>query len=305
MAKIYHNPPDNLSEIKQYAVSDNVDQIIGAKTIIFYDACSFRFHMNVGNLSPIVEFLKSLDGTVVLTITVLMELSSRTGKLEEKELAYLSYLKDNGIKIAVMFEEEFYDVLRLCFTDTEKVNGFLSEAVKICVPSGSLLKENIIREESLKKQLYQNPGSNTLLPKTFFDFARNGKTESDNLGEIMIVTCMMLLSNIPANDYRIFAISDDKGAIRLFGKMRNRLRDSSREMAVISTPALCWHIWIKKNEIDVKREDVLDILSKTTRGGQIKVLCSAMYEMNPVEKDFTAEELSEKICDSKGFRVYS
>lgn len=178
MAKIYRNPPDNLSEIKQYAVSDNIQQISGANTIIFYDACSFRFHMNVDNITPIVEFLKSLDGTVVLTITVLMELSSRTGKLEGKELAYLSHLKDSGIKIAVMYEEEFYDVLRLCFIDTEKVNGFLSEAVKICVPSGSLLKEKIIQEESLKTQLYQNPGSNTLLAKIIFWFCqkwKNGK----------------------------------------------------------------------------------------------------------------------------------
>lgn len=121
----------------------------------------------------------------------------------------------------------------------------------------------------------------------------------------MIVTCMMLLSNIPASDYRVFAISDDKGAIRLFGKMRSRLTDFSKKMAVISTPALCWHIWIKKKDINVTRDDVFDTLSKTTRGGQIKVFCSAMYEMNPVEKTYTAEELSDKICESEGFRVYS
>ena len=33
-------------------------------------------------------------------------------------------------------------------------------------------------------------------------------------------------------------------------------------------------------------------------------MCSAMYEMEPTEKTYKAEELTETICVSEGFRLY-
>ena len=72
--------------------------------------------------------------------------------------------------------------------------------------------------------------------------------------------------------------------------------------SLLTTSALC-QILIKEELVNIRAE-LQTILDYTYQDSNIKVYCSEEYDLNPKEKDFTKEELVNKLLNDTNFTVY-
>lgn len=306
MGKIYKYPPDNLYELEGLLAFGNVPEIIRAESLILYDTCSFRYHMNIDDPIPIFEYIKLKKSVVILTSTILMELASRTGNLGEKEKKYIEKMHDAGIRVYVVKEEDIYLLLCSVFYGIDRVNAIFSDVFRVVVDSSSSIRLWLEKSEKLLNQIlvhgmesHQNIGS------SFFSGARSHKTEKDNLGETLLAVCIGLMAYIPAKNQPIILFTDDKGAVRLIGKLYTRIiqkMDVDKKIAVRSTPALCWNIY--KAGIGITSEEIASILRKANATGKMSISYSEEYTMGVISEELEVDEIAKRIIDSAYFTIY-
>ncbi len=134
MATIYTDNPHNFSDIEPYIITqaqEIAQEIIMAEKCYFYDTCSFRKHVQIIHQEYQFEFIKRTGGVVVITRTILMELASHSGTMNQEYVEYIKKMHTEGLKVLVMYEEDLFYVLEQCFSTNATINGCLSIAVCI------------------------------------------------------------------------------------------------------------------------------------------------------------------------------
>lgn len=305
----YTDTPHNMDELNPHVVTDletAVEEILGRQKCYFYDTCSFRRHANLKHdeVEYLLRYIKNQNGIVIITRCILMELASLSGILNQEYVEYIKCLKGFGITVLVIYEEDLFSVMEVCFGTNAAINGYLCWAVRtmkdpVSTITEMLEKNSSVYDEVIKGRNLERRG----VYKHFFEAARANKESGDNLGEELLAICLHILSNLPGEeDGKFCIITDDKGAA---GKIDTLFKKTARQhrgkkIVIYSTPKLVQVL--RRENILNDKEHIKSILS-TGIDGNIVVLGTLIYDIRSREISMNSEELAECIMQANGIHI--
>lgn len=299
MPTVYSEQPLNWREIVPYInQSDFTEVLLRKSTCFFYDACSFRYHAGMDGeaSSKILQFIKEKDGMVVISRCILMELASKSHILNSEYVKYFQAMYTYGISIYVIFEEELFQVMSLCYSPNRIINEMLMWAIRMMKGPTSTITKTFKENNLLMHHLLQGKKlDDKALFRHFFEDVRDNKEEDDNLGEELLGICFYLLTQLPGEpDGKFCLITDDKGAAGKIYSMFKKTPEKhcGKRMIFYSTPKLAMLLYKEKYIQD--KETLLKMLDAGTTGN-IKVLGTQIYDLRSREIAMTREELVEQI----------
>lgn len=309
MADGYTDTPYNFSEIEPWVITD-VDRIVaeiyGRKKCYFYDTCSFRRHagLNSSEAKYFLKYVQKQYGIIIITRCILMELASHSGLLNQEYVQYMRTISEAGIKILVVYEEDFFAVMEMCFSTNAVINSYLCWAVRmiknpVSTITATLEQEDFLYDKIIKGKKLENCG----MYEQFFKAVRKNKESGDNLGEELLAICLHMLSHIPEEqDGKFCVITDDKGAgskiDMLFKKTARQYR--GKKIVIFSTAKL---VQVLYNESILKdKNDIIKILS-TGQEGLVSVLGTRIFDLRNDEITMSCEKLAELIMMPNGINI--
>ena len=311
MGKTYVETPYNFDEIKEYIIYDKkkvVHEILVADICFIYDTCAIWSHAKFSDITPLVSYIKSKNGVVIITRTVLMEMCSDDSKIWPEHIDFIKKLSDAGIKVLIFNEEDSLQCIKRVFSGSVgEFNNFLKYALRIARKWKGTVDEIIANSGSdmIKKLCGSENYSKSELFSRFFQVARSSKKPQDNLAEELFMICAAILSNIPdISEYKYIIISEDRSVVRKLVMMTDNLKEhiGARSCSLLTAPRLC-QVLIKEGLINTI-DELKSIFNCTYKDRKIKVCCSEEYDLKPKEKDFTKKELADKLLNDSNFTVY-
>lgn len=309
MATVYTDTPHNFSEIDSFVITETkafVKEIFHKPKCFFYDACSFRGHANLSSeeVKYLLEYIKRQNGIIVLTRCILMELASCSGFLNQEYIQYVRTIKGYGVDVFVIYEEDLFDVMEVCFGTNAMINSYLSWAVRMIMSPVSTITDTLEQNRNLNDEIVRkNSVESGNLYSRFFSAVRGNKESGDNLGEELLAICLHILSYIPdEDDGKFCVITDDKGAAgkidTLFQKTNKQYR--GKKIAILSTPKL---VQVLYNENLLRdREHVATMLRNGTSGNLV-VLGTRIYDLRSDEIAIGCDELADLIMTPNGINI--
>ncbi|SNT11439.1 hypothetical protein SAMN05446037_104126 [Anaerovirgula multivorans] len=305
MSKVCQDISNNFSDIQEYLITEPsqvIDQFFKYQKHFFYDTCSILHHSNASSNSFIIDFLANQGAIIIITRTVLMELSSNNFEIDPIQIEYFRKINISGIPVLLFDEEIVLELIKESLTITvEDANQLLGFAVKE-VSKFKTAINNIIRvmDPNLKiKILNLRPGSQNLY-EPFFQFARSQKFEGDSLAEELILILVIVLTKIPFGQYIL--ISDDLRirnnviSVNQYIEKHHNLRAPMQ----LTTSRLVYEM--HRKQILTDENEMIEILSASSNGN-INVFCMGEEDIQLVKKSFTKEELLSKIISEPNFSV--
>ena len=307
MGESYLDNPHNFDQIETYVITEKGQvsrEILMAGKCFFYDACSFRKHLHMRYPEYLFAFFKRQNGVVIVTRGILMELASHSGYLNPEYIAYIEKMYRAELKVLVMYEEDLFELLSMCFTTNEEINIFLSLAVKnVKRPTGTI-ESTLKTDKALFVDVLKNTAKDSRLYERFFQKVRRNKEADDNLGEELLAVIIHLLSYVPEKQsFKYIVLTEDKGAVGLLGKVQKNvfLHRKVYTFSVMTTSRLAQRLFEEK--FVVRKEQVEEILSAGTGNFMIKILGSEKYDLEPKEKTMACGELAEKIVTPNAIHI--
>ncbi len=325
MEGIYTETPYNLEELMPYVVTDVetcIFQIYQKKICYFYDACSFRIHANLGEVKKrFLKYVQTQDGLFIITRSILMELASLSGELNPEYISYGKEIMESGITLLLMYEEDFFSVMEVVFSQNAVINNYLSWAVRLLHKPGytvyevmntskpgedgtALINGEPDYNDKWKELLLKANGleKGDLFHK-FFSALRSSKHARDNLGEEVLAICLYLLSYIPGEpDSKFRVITDDKGAAGCIAGLvkRTNKKHAGRGIVICSTPKLAQMMY--KEDILTERNQLVEFVSAGVRGNVV-VLGSFICDFENHEISLNSKELADYIMLPNGINI--
>lgn len=309
MATAYTDIPYNFDRIESFVIIDTstiVAEIYRKKRCYFYDACSFRRHANLDARESefLLEYMKRQDGIVVITRCILMELASYSGMLNEEYIQYIRDIKTFGINVLIIYEEDLFAIMEVCFGTNAAINSYLIWAVRMIKNPVSTITETLDKNADLCNEVIKGNNSESRgIYKRFFEAVRNNKESDDNLGEEMLAICLHILSHLPGEDDGKFCvITDDKGAgskiDALFQRTSGQYR--GKKIIIFSTPKLVQFMYTENILTD--KECVRAILDVGSNGN-IVVLGTRDYDLRINEISISCDELADLIATPNAIHI--
>lgn len=306
----YTDTPHNISEISPYVITEKekiAAEIIGNPKCYFYDTCSFRRHANLNGEQAeyFLRYIKNQNSVVIITRCILMELASYSGVLNQEYIEYIKRINDFGITVLVIYEEDLFYVMEVCFSANATINDYLCWAVRtikgpVSTITETLEKNDGIKNEVIKRKNFDNSG----VYKHFFEAVRANKESGDNLGEELLAICLHILSHIPGeNDGKFCVITDDKGAASKIDTMfkMTAKQHSGRTIGIFSTPKLVQVLY--RENILQNSEHLKEILGAGSEGN-IVVLGMLVYDIRGREISLSRDELADLIMQPNGISIF-
>lgn len=307
MTKSYVELPQNFNDIEKYLVvgtNEILSKIVCGKNYYFYDTCSVLNHSGANSREYIISYLKSKDTLIVITRTVLMELSSGVdNKIHPVQINYLKEMYDSSLDIILIDEE----IVLSCLTEvinitTLEANKLLGYAVKELSRAKGKIYELIHADPKkiISKLISPSPGNKELYAD-FFKYARSTKESKDNLGEELMFICFIILTKAMPLGKCIFFSNDLKSMGTVI-----QLKDyivkfhGKKEPYQLTTAALVYKMY--KDNILKDRNKMIDILA-IGPGQKVKIFYVGEDDISLQEASFSIEDLVDKIIADKHFVV--
>ena len=306
----YTDNPHNISEIisSVITVKDRiVKEILKSTRCYFYDTCSFRKHANLEDthIKYLLRYMKEQNSVVVITRCILMELASHSGILNREYIEYIKRIKNAGITVLVIYEEDLFAVMDICFGTNAAINSYLCWAVRTIKGPVSTITETLEKSDDINNEVIKGKNlENSGVYRRFFQAVRANKVVGDNLGEEVLAICLHILSYIPGEDDGKFCvITDDKGAA---GKIDGMFKQTAKQykgkkIGIFSTPKLVQILYREK--ILLNSEHMKEILS-TGIDGNIVVLGMCIYDIRAREISLSKDELADLIMQPNGISIF-
>ncbi len=298
------NIPANLAEIEEYTICDKseiVKHILSSSKCYFYDCSAFRNHMKNSGRQFILQYIKKTQGIVILIKSVLMELCTEKGELWEEHIEYIKEMKRVGLLVFIINEEDVVEVLQNCFSSVKMINMWLSYAVKNVKSKYGAMELTLRNDLLLKQELLVNYNEqDRFLGRRFFEKMRREWKMEANLGEEMIAVCLHMLSHIPEyTSYKYIALTDDKGAVRLIGKVMEYINkmQGQKNLSALTSASLCQRML--RCGILMTEEEIRKIVEGEKGLERISVYCSGEYELYPDIVTMTSREFAEKVVKNE------
>lgn len=306
MGTVYKEVPDNWRELEPYVSREGfIQDIFRKKKCFFYDACSFRYHANMDgeSIDRILAYIKEKDGIIVITRCILMELASSSGILNQEYIQYFRKISQSGLSLYVIYEEDLFQVMEICFSTHAAINNFLVWSVRMMRGPVSTITKTLNEDGALSNMVIKGRNlDNREVYRRFFSSVRANKESGDNLGEELLGICLHILSQLPGEeDGKFCVITDDKNAAGkidgLFKKTNRQFR--GKKIILFSTPKLAQILYTEEYITD--RDMLIEIL-KFGGSGNIKVLGTQIYDLKSNEISLGYEEMADQIM-SKGIHI--
>ena len=310
MPTTYTETPDNFNEIGTFVEKEinGIKKIFYlAQRVIFYDACSFQKHSHLPDkeIKVLMNYYK-IHGTVVfITKCILMELASDRHSLAEEYIAFIKKLAEAEIKVVIFNEEYTYDILSECFSTNERINEYLSWAVRMVKSPVSTITETLKNDEKLTAEVLEGKNlRQSDIYRRFFATVRENKEHADNLGEELIAICVHILSHLPGIvDGKICVLTDDKGAASKIDSAvkRTNVQNRGAKIILFSTPKVVQHMF--QEQIEISENEMVNIISQGT-SGNIVVMGTTAYDFDiNVSISMPSEALVGKIMEPNGINI--
>lgn len=305
MGTVYMEEPYNWNAIQPYVRTDKrefVEEVLARRKCFFYDTCSFRRHAGIGEAyaESLLSYLKGQDTMVVLIRCVLMELASQSGILEQEYVEYCRRMNGFGIPVFVIYEEDIFSVMEICYGTNARVNSMLTWAVRMLRSPASTITRVLEEDRGLRDEVVKGRNRDRGgLYDDFFTKVRGNKEPQDNLGEELLAVCLHILSQLPGEaDGKFCVVTDDKGAAyridELFGRTNQAFRGS--RIILFSTPKLVQTLY--EGTLIGDRCAVQAWLRAGTVGN-ITVLGTRDYDLRSHEISLSCEELAGLIMEKE------
>lgn len=310
MAVSYTDNPHNISEISPYVITEKekiVTEIFGNRKCYFYDTCSFRRHANLerSKAEYFLRYIKNQNGVIVITRCILMELASHSGILNREYIEYIKHINDFGIKVLVIYEEDLFSVMEICFSTNATINGYLCWAVRAIKGPVSTITETLEKNVHISNEIIIGKNlDNSGVYERFFKAVRANKESGDNLGEEVLAICLHILSHIPGEDDGKFCvITDDKGAVsKIDGCLKKTAKQHrGRNIGIFSTPKLTQILY--REHILLDGAHLKEILDAGT-DGNVVVLGMLAYDIHGKEISLSSNELADLIMQPNGIHIF-
>lgn len=306
--KNYVDTPYNFSEIVPYVITDReqiVRKFYQAEKCFFYDACSFRKHAQMPDPIHFFQYIKKHSGILVITRCILMELASNSGILNPEYVEYIKKMKSAGIEVLLIYEEDVFHVMDICYSTNIMINRYLTWAVRMVKHPTSTITETLKSNQALNDEVIKGHDvSDGLLYQRFFSAVRANKQEADNLGEEMIALCLHILSNIISEeDGKFCVITEDKGAIGMIDSVFRKTNEQfkGKKIIIYSTPKLVQHMYAER--ILTQVQDIEMMLSAGVAGDKLAILGTDVYDINNRVISIECSELAKKIAAPNGVHI--
>lgn len=305
----YTDNPHNISELYSYIIIEKekvISEIFGKKKCYFYDTCSFRGHANLDDIriENLLKYIKDQKSVVIITRCILMELASHSGVLNHEYIKYIKHIYEYGIPVLVIYEEDLFSVMEVCFNTNTAINEYLCWAVRTIKRPVSTITETIKNDKNLISEVTKGKNNdNSGVYKQFFKAVRKNKESGDNLGEELLAICLHILSYLPGEDEGKFCvITDDKGATSLIYLMikNTSKQHKGKDIGVFSTPKLVQVLF--RQNILKDRKTMIEFLSSGTNGN-IVVLGLLSYDIRYKEIVVSKDELADLIMTPNGINI--
>lgn len=305
----YTDTPHNMKEILPDVIikkDDIISAVLSSSKCFFYDTCSFRRHANLPDeLSEyFLKYIKDQDGIIIITRCVLMELASHSGVLNQEYVAYMKRMKQQGIAVLVIYEEDLFYVMEACFSTNAAINQYLCWAVRLVKRPVSTITETLEKNVSINNEVIKGKNQdNSGIYRRFFKAVRGNKESGDNLGEELIAVCLYLLSHVPGEaDGKFCVITDDKGAA---GKIDTLFKEIPKQhrgkmIGIFSTPKLVQILYregILRDPMHIKE------MLAAGADGNIVVLGMRVYDIRAREIAVSKEALTDLIIQPNGITI--
>lgn len=310
MAVSYTDSPHNMSQITAYVVTKKekiITEIYKHSKCYFYDTCSFRRHANLDDVYAeyFFKYIKMQNGIVIITRGILMELASHSGILNAEYIEYIKRIKDAGIVVLVIYEEDLFSVMEVCYSANVAINNYLCWAVRIINGPASTITETLEKNNGIKNEIIKGRNlKSSGVYERFFKAVRANKESGDDLGEELIAICLYILSHIPGEDDSKFCvITDDKGAASKIDNMFRRTPKQYRGKAIgiYSTPKLAQVLY--RENILLEGDHIKEILGAGI-DGNIAVLGMCIYDIRGKEISLNKDDLADLIMQPNGINIF-
>ena len=288
MATTYTESPSNFCEVESFVeteISEIKSIFFSIEKVFFYDACSFQRHSNLADKEKdiLINYYCERGIAVFITRCILMELASDQHKLIEKYIAFIKSMNDAGVPVILYNEEFTYDILSECFSSNDKINEYLTWAVRMVKSPVSTIEETLKSDAKLYSEVIEGKTvKSSDLYKRFFTTVRGNKEHHDNLGEELI---------------------DDKGAAGKIDSVMRRTNPQNRGSKIIlfSTPKFVQHMF--QEHVEMSEEAMINLISQG-RTGNITVMGITAFDLKVDEKiSMTSRELVQKIMEPNGIKI--
>lgn len=310
MATTYTESPSNFCEIESFVeteISEIKSIFFSTEKVFFYDACSFQRHSNLADKEKdiLINYYCERGIAVFITRCILMELASNQHKLIEKYIAFIKSMNDAGVPVILYNEEFTYDILSECFSSNDKINEYLTWAVRMVKSPVSTIEETLKSDAKLYSEVIEGKTvKSSDLYKRFFTTVRGNKEHHDNLGEELISICVHILSYLPGvSDGKLCVLTDDKGAVGKIDSVMRRTNPQNRGSKIIlfSTPKFVQHMF--QEHVEMSEEAMINLISQG-RTGNITVIGITAFDLKVDEKiSMTSRELVQKIMEPNGIKI--
>ncbi len=310
MAVSYTDNPHNMSEISNYVATEKekiVAEIFGRSKCYFYDTCSFRRHANLDDthVEYFFKYIKNQNGVVIITRCILMELASHSGMLNTEYIEYIKRINDAGITVLVIYEEDLFSIMEVCYSTNAAINDYLCWAVRTIMGPVSTITETLEKNDGINNEVIKGKNSdNSGVYKRFFEAVRANKESGDNLGEELLAICLHILSHIPGEDDGKFCvITDDKGAASKIDAMfkKTAKQHSGNDIGIFSTPKLVQVLY--RENILLNGEHLKEIVGAGTNGNVV-VLGMCIYDIRGKEISLSKDDLADLIMQPNGINIF-
>lgn len=232
-----------------------------------------------------------------------MELASGSGILNQEYIQYCQKISQSGLNLYVIYEEDLFQVMEICFSTNASINNFLVWSVRMMKGPVSTITKTFDEDEALNNVVIKGRNlDNEGVYKRFFSSVRANKESGDNLGEELLGICLHILSQLSGEeDGKFCIITDDKEAAGkidgLFKKTNHQFQ--GKKIIIFSTPKLVQILYAEEYVTD--RDMLVEVL-KFGGSGNIKVLGTRIYDLKSNEISLSCEEMADQIM-SKGIHI--
>ncbi|MCI9337817.1 MAG: hypothetical protein HFH93_09795 [Lachnospiraceae bacterium] len=308
MGTVYTEVPHNWNAMQPYVRTDRGEfakEILAGRKCFFYDTCSFRRHARIGEAyaGSLLNYMRKKDGIVVLSRCILMELAAQSGILNQEYIEYCRRMEGFGVPVFVIYEEDIFSVMEICYGTNARINSMLSWAVRMLKSPVSTITRVLEEDRSLRDEVVKGKNRDRGgLYGDFFAKVRGNKESQDNLGEELLAICLHILSQFPGEaDGKFCIITDDRGAAhkidQLFRRTNRKFRGS--RIILFSTPKLVQTLY---EEGLIRDESAVQAWLRAGTVGNITVLGTQVYDLKSNEISLGCEELA-RLIREKGIHV--
>lgn len=305
MSKVYIDTPHNFSEFSEYIISDKetyLEKFLEDNPIYFYDTCAIQCHSNSQNRDKIICYIKSKKGIVVITRTILMELSGDDGLVTSNIIDYLRAINNNNIDIILLDESDLLYILKECtrltYSECNKELGYAM--VTLSESKGAIYDLKRENPNRIVNNLFSESNSSSLYIE-FFEYLKNTKTSGDNLGEDLIFLCFIILIRTMVISNLIFLSNDLKSRdsiIKVIEYIRDRY--DKNEVSQLTTATLLYKL-VKENFVTDK--DTLFELLSTSFTGNVRILYVDDKSIQLEQTSLPINCLIDEIFENTSFKI--